>query len=99
MDQLNVLALPDVFCDPQDKFCDIRVVVGLWAGDLAVSNIQVGTPNARKVVSIYFANNLLVLATTGKPFYEISGRPGSISRSLSGCNCFSYLRHRPIELV
>jgi hypothetical protein len=76
MDQLNVLALPDVFCDPQDKFCDSRVVVGLWAGDLLVSKIQVGTPNARKVVSLYFANNLLVLATTGRPFCEITGSSG-----------------------
>jgi hypothetical protein len=59
IDQLNVLVLPDVFCDPQDKFRDIRdigVVAGLCAGDLWVSRIQFGTPNASKVMSIYFAN-------------------------------------------
>ena len=76
MDQVNVLALPDVFCDPQDKFRDIRVVTGLWAGDLWVSKIQFGTPNANKVVSAYFANNLVVLATTGRLFCKISGRSG-----------------------
>ncbi len=73
MDQVNVLAFPDVFCDPQDKFRDIRVVTGLWARGLWVNKIQFGTPNANQGVDTYFANNLVILATTGRNFFEITG--------------------------